>query len=108
MQIAKSSMANGNTVVIHTVTSGKVFHLSLAVVSWWVTANSQSMSLDVYNAADALQYTMFGGYQANQNMFNSQSIPYSTPLELAAGWMIKVITDPSDLKLRGFIHGWEE
>lgn len=106
-QIAVSGEADDATVILHTVTAGKIFYL-VGAHAGMVTAASFTTKLMVTNAADVEQYAIFESPQgavATQMPFPSY-YP-SVPLEIPAGYKIKLFSSGATHKICGFIHGYE-
>ncbi len=106
-QIAKGNDAEDETKIIHTVTAGKTFYLSLIVFSHSNNAvSSQRGRMFVVDDGNNLQY-----YIVNTRCLTGDgkgfSIPFLPPLELVSEYAIKVVSDTADSIIWGFIHGYE-
>jgi hypothetical protein len=110
-QVAGSGIANNSTVVLHTVTAGKIFYLNSCSLNVWMTGAGGVLEgyLFVTNAADADQYHLLHltGYYGTPVESHNDALSFPVPLELPAGWKIKVITSDAVVKAAAFIHGYE-
>lgn len=106
-QVAVQGLAANQTTTIHTVTAAKTLYLSLAAVGVRNNnAANQSVYLRVTDGVDALQYDLFGfSVAASQGASDSHS--FMPPLEIPAGWKLKVISADADVRAHAFIHGYE-
>jgi hypothetical protein len=106
-QVAKHNIATNSTVTIHTVTAGKTLYLCSIAFSIDNRAAAQAGgSFGVYNGAGALQYYFWIG-SAPANDTKQASLSFNPPLELTAGWLIKVSSNLAAVDVLGFIHGYE-
>lgn len=106
-QIKKSAIAVNQTSIIHTVTANKTFYLSLFSV---YARNSETGDADfstyVTNAADAVQYDLTRLYLSTGTS-NGLTFPFLPPLEIAAGWKVKIQSEHANIRGLGFVHGYE-
>ena len=106
-QVIASSAANNSTVILYTVTAGKVFYLSYANLVMYARNFSLTVALSVRNAADVLQYsiaTMASGDLGHLSL----PVILNPPLEIPAGWDVVVSSNDALCNAYAFIHGWEE
>ncbi len=106
-QVAKHRGASNTTVVIHTVTTGKTLYLSSFIYS----ARNDNVAneyayLFVTDGDDTPQYYLndIALLPTNQLVF---SVSFNPPLEIIAGWMIKIRTYDAGCAMMAFIHGYE-
>lgn len=106
-QIAKSLAISTGTGTIHEVTAGKTLYLSLAVATTYnYSGGVADTVMKVTNAADADQF-LFARHRTQDDVGLSTPMPFSPPLELPAGWKIKLYSSVADGRILGFIHGYE-
>ncbi len=106
-QVAKYALSNGAETLIHTVTDGKTLYLSALAFSIRNVSGSDAQGhMWVTDADDGTQYYFFN-IQALDNTGPLGSISFPTPLEIPAGYKIKVKSSQVDAKATGFIHGYE-
>lgn len=105
-QVTKNGSVVNNTVIVHTVTAGKTFYLSSAVIGLFSTGTASGYLL-VRDDGDVLQYNIVFGriINADEQLF---SMGFDPPIEIPEGWDICVSSNSADMYVEGFIHGWEE
>lgn len=106
-EVKVSGTANNETTTIHTVTAGKTLYLSFWTLDYSNESGATSYcSLQVDNGSDVLQYRIAnprcpdGGY----NDFSGNMIP---PMEIPAGYKVKLVSTDENMYARAFIHGYE-
>ena len=106
-QVVKSNTAINNTAIIHTVTAGKVFFMTLA--SWAINASvaGGNCFVEVRNGLDVSQYKVMNIIIDVANQFTS-SLTFWPPIEIPAGWDVTCRSGVGTLDIRAFIFGWEE
>ncbi len=106
-QVVAWSHTENATLVVYTVSTGKTLYLSNAT---FISRNSAELykytRFFVTNAADEDQYYFYRIIQLADSII---SCPYSflPPLEIPAGYKIKLFSGDSDLQCMAFIHGYE-
>lgn len=106
-QVVKDAAVANSTATIHTVTAGKTLHLTLIIYE----ARNDNVAtkntlLYVTDGDDNTQYYLNGlSLQTTSQL--KYPMPFNPPLEIIAGWKIKIISDANDCVVRGFIHGYE-
>lgn len=106
-QVVKGTYANNSVVTLHTVTTGKILYLSAAALSIKnVSGGEGEGAMYVTDGEDAIRYYLFL-YQSPDQHGTGGSIPLISPLEISAGWKIKVASDTASVYVTGFIHGYE-
>jgi hypothetical protein len=106
-EISKSNNANNATVIIYTVSALKTLFLT----GWIHQAYSSGAGtgfLFVTNAADVVQYTI-----STQSFLVAGNVVQIAgdmfyPIEIAAGYKVKIMTNALAVFTQAFIHGWEE
>jgi hypothetical protein len=106
-QGAESSLANGSTVVIKTVSSGKTLYLHYFFLSWRFTATGQTVQLTVRNASDVDQYDLIKITSGAAGQ-GAEAVSLHYPIEIPQGWDIYVKSDTSGALAIGGIVYWEE
>ena len=102
--VSKDVVQDGvGTTVIHTVTAGKVFELSMVTIGGYLTLNTVA-ALIVRNDVDAEQYriTILG-----TNFCIQKSYAFPTPISIPAGWDV-CLYEASGTNSFAFIHGKEK
>jgi len=91
------------TVIIHTVTAGKVFELSSATIGGYLDSNTV-VALLVRNVADEEQYriSILGITGCSQ-----ESYIFPTPISIPAGWDV-CLYQQAGTNSFAFIHGKEK
>ena len=106
-QVAKDEEADGSEVTIHTVTSQTTLYLCTLILTTLNGSGSASAAyMIVTTAADSERYRFCYIYTPN-NDGRCCSAAFSPPLEIAAGWKVKVYSSATDNKATGFIFGYE-
>ena len=106
-QVIKDGTANNNTVIIHTVSTGKTFYLTFfRHDADFITATSYA-TLFVRDDSDVTQYAL-SHYQGRVSGTFGKAVGLYFPIEIPAGWDICVTTSSTDVRSRATIHGWEE
>lgn len=106
-QIAKDGTANNNTVIIHTVTAGKVFYLVDWSMCMVAGATNQISTLHVRDASDVFAwYIHILRSAGSANLSEANSLFY--PQEIPAGYDVCVSSDNVGMISYAHIHGWEE
>lgn len=107
IQVAKSNLIVNNTVIIHPVTADKILYLSaLSFSSYNASGGVVQGTFFVTNADDALQYTFFT-VLIPDDRGPSDAMGFMPPLEIPAGYKIKITSDTANFWIYGFIHGYE-
>lgn len=105
-QIAKYQTANNGTEIVHTVTTGKTLFLCTIVLSALPVATG-GITIEVTNASDVWQYYIVSSmFLINEGAVSP--IPFNPPLEIPAGYKIKITSDTVNFYARIFVYGWEE
>jgi hypothetical protein len=103
-QVAKSNSANNNTVIIHTVSVGKILLLETWSVSYYLTSGAATGSMTVRDAGDVTQYTLNQfGQAAVGGVFGSSSGLIFIP----EGYDLCVTSAAVAQSVLGFIKGRE-
>ncbi len=106
-QFSKSSEADNNTVIVHTVTSGKTLFLKLIVLT--VRDATGVSFVRVRDGSDVTQYTFGFFHIPSLTGFSPPLvIPFDTPLEIPSGFDIIVVSNTLNHKASCYFHGWEE
>ena len=104
-QISKHLSVTNTTGTVHTVTAAKT--LQLVMVNFFHDAGGAGISrIFVSDGSDTEQYTLFRTYTAI-NLPQSNSFNFPRPLEIPAGYKIKIITNHADLTCFVYIFGEE-
>ena len=106
-QVTKSGEASNATVVVYTVTAGKVFYLTHYTASAFLSVNGDCVFF-VTNAIDVVKYDLTK--LTFRPLYGSPVVSgsFNPPLEIAAGWKIKVLSAAVNCYAHLFINGWEE
>ncbi len=105
--IAKSGDADNNTVVIYTVTTGKILKITAFCLSIFnASGTDKNGTLSIRNASDVVQAVICNLHAFN-NGNDSQSAGFAIPMSLPAGWDIAVFSSAAALEAHGFIAGYE-
>lgn len=106
-QIVESGNISNDTVIVHTVTAGKILYLVTATFSLSASVANERGSMQVRDTGDVEQYRIF-----SQHMRVTGSIMaaahFNPPLEIPAGYDITILSEALTLVTYGFIFGWEE
>lgn len=105
--INKSGLVNNGTAVLHTVTSGKTFHL----VSAFCAANMfsgtpQSGQLFVRDESDVIQYYIFYLFTLSNGMYK-EVLSFWPPLGIPEGFDVCIFAGTVGISTRGSIFGYE-
>lgn len=106
-QVVKQSSASGATATIHTVTAAKTLYLNTVIFSIYnVQTNVATLWMGVTNDSDTVQYYFFYTSVTSKEPF---AVPatFFPPLEIPAGWKVKVYSNVSNAIAYGFLHGYE-
>ena len=106
-RIEKSAEATNATVILHTVTAGKTFHLTGASLCESSTAAGNA-ELIVRNVADVTQYMIFKLRGQGAASYHATSLPFFCAVKIPAGYDIVVNSNPAGMVANGFICGWED
>jgi len=111
-QVATSSLVTGAIHVLHTVTAGKTFYLVGAFLNGANSGAAAALgTLYVTNAADALQYIiLYHELVSIVGQFigkDSSTYNPAIPLEIPAGYKIKLESTGAAFNAYGFIQGYE-
>ncbi len=106
-QVTKHAAATNTTLIIHTVTSGKVLYMTSFFLS--VRSGVGEGILFVRDTSDVLQYHI-----VRVELFTKVSsgpgvgLSLHHPIEIPAGFDVCVQSTPAFCIANGFINGWEE
>lgn len=106
-QVAKHATGSNATTIIHTVTAGKMFFLTIVTAGWRTNGTAVWIGVQVRNDADVLQYYIFD-LPCNNIWNGSIAIPLDPPLEIPAGWDVCVVGNGAGNEMTAFVGGWEE
>lgn len=104
-QVVNSESAVNESKTVHTVSDGKVFHLSAISLCGEGTGNGV-VSLEVFNDAAAFQYHLFcANFKAGElcAIFGS----FVPAVTLPEKWEIVVTSSALNVDAHGFVHGFE-
>jgi len=106
-QVAAHKIANNSTEVIHTVTADKTLYLCQATLTTKNTSGAEGTNtFYVTNASDTIQYYLDNIQSPDQYGITSPHQFYP-PLEISAGYKIKVTSSAANVYGTGFIFGYE-
>jgi len=107
-QVVASDVAVDATVVLHTVTAGKTFYLIGATLSV-ALAGLGIGKLTITNAGDVEQYDplAIGGPDPAAVRFGDNNFHPPIPLEIPAGYKLKLVSSTATISVNGFIQGYE-
>lgn len=106
-QILKYADANAATVVVHTVSAGKVFYLTFFSHTGFLSAAGEVSELIIRNAADALQLRL-SRFESPASETLSVAVGLNFPIEIPALWDIAIYSSNAGIVSYGSIAGWEE
>lgn len=104
-QTSKNAIANNNTVIIHTVTAGKTFHLSAAHLAK-STLLAGDCTIHVRDGGDVLQYEIITMMNVAVYPLSGNVCPHY-PYLIPAGYDICVHSS-AVFPAGATIHGWED
>lgn len=106
-QIAEYGSASNTTTILHTVTGGKTLYLSACQLSCTNNAAArQTAYLEVTDADDNFQYSIIP--LACVSSFSvAGNISLQPPIEIPAGYKVKITSADAEFGVYGFIHGYE-
>lgn len=106
-QVAVSGSANNGYTTLRTVTAGKTLYLS--AISLYVrngSAGSRVGSLGVYTGVPVLVYNLLY-FDLFTNTQHGKSLNMIPPVEVPAGYLVRIYSGDAALYSIGFIHGYE-
>ena len=105
VQVMASGGADGSTVIVHTVTAGKILYLLFSVV--YITADgSDWVYFSVRDGDDVPKY-YFISLTTTATMLNFITMNWPVPIEIPAGYDIVVHSSLAGCVLTSFIFGYE-
>lgn len=106
-QIIKDGAVADGLQVVHTVTSGKTFYLSTAYGANYNTSGGAGyVQILVTDDEDATQYLLLRLRLAADGSI-SETMSFLPPLEIPAGYKIKINSDAANVAGYALIHGYE-
>jgi len=106
-QVTKWGSADNETVILYTVTAGKILYLVHYTVFISSDVADRWGFMGVRNDADVEQYRFSTGVFKQVGSIGF-GVGLKYPIEIPAGWDIFLVSNSADSHINGFIHGWEE
>lgn len=103
----EATQSGAGTAIVHTVTAGKTFYLTLTHFEGEASAANKLVTLSIRNDSDVTQFTLSSHTLSTLNETLSENFAFTPPMKIAAGWDI-VVTAVANSVSRAFVHGWEE
>lgn len=104
-QVAKGEKAINETKIVHTVSDGKVLHLS-AISLCGEGTGSGIVSMEVLNDAAVLQYHFFCvDFQAG--VLAAEFGSFVPAVKIPEKWAVVVTSSALNVEAHGFVHGFE-
>ena len=106
-QVLEDNTVNNGTVVLYTVAAGEIFYWCGWNINVRAPAYASNTYLEVYDDVPALwKEIQRGGTGANQVNLLSKS--YWPPLEIPAGYSVRIRSTIAGHAINASIHGWVE
>lgn len=106
-QIVLADTAENGTTVIHTVTAGKTLYLSAIFLNNFAGAAAGGLTyLFVTDSGDSEVYTLIM-LRLPALGFASETNQFLPPLEIPAGYKLKVASSAASIVAYSFVHGYE-
>lgn len=105
-QIVKSASVQNNQVVLHTVTENKTFYLAASFISAYLLAPGLACIYVWSNVGIPLYSLSHIPATATTAPFASMS--FIPPLEIPAGYQIRIISQGAGLEVIALVFGYEE